>query len=49
MDCYDLNKTYSFNQTLMHSLDEWVDYYIERDAGDKHKKISGVLSCFCKQ
>jgi hypothetical protein len=49
MDCLDLNKTYSFNQTLMYSLDEWHDYYEERDTDDKHKKISGVLPCFCQQ
>ena len=49
MDCLDLNKTYSFNQTLMHSLDEWHDYYVEQDNEDKHKKISGVLPCFCQQ
>jgi hypothetical protein len=33
----------------MYSLDEWHDYYEERDTDDKHKKISGVLPCFCQQ
>jgi len=32
----------------MHSLDSWFDYYKDKEEEDKHKKISGVLACFCE-